>query len=686
MSIATVGQAAILLTVCGALLAAVAGMIGARMRVGAPGEARWLSRAEAGLRLALGGAVVSSLVLVLALLAGDYTLQYVVDRTSNDLAPGLRFTAWWSGQEGSLLLWLLILLVYGAVMAAGMRRTQLPSNVRAGAIGVLGSAACFFAVLCAWVARPFKLVHVVPADGAGMSPALQNYWMAIHPPALYLGYVAVAVPFALVFGAAIARDSADVWLPLARRWMLIGWIGLSAGLILGARWAYEEIGWGGYWAWDPVENAALMPWLTATASLHSFMVQQRRGMLRSWNAGLVALTFCLSIFGTFITRSGVLSSVHSFVSSPVGWWFIGFLAIVIIVSVVMLATSSSLRSTGGAITTVASRESAFLFNGLILVAIALTVLWGVLYPLLSAAITAHRESLQAPWFNFFLAAFGIPLLLLMAIGNEIPWRGTTARGLLTRLTIPLGVGVLGGAISVVVGGAGSPAATAGISFGVCVVVGVGTDIRRTIRARRSSTGERWMVAARTVVRKQRRRIGGHIAHVGIGLLAIAICGNALGLSSVSRTIKRGETIHIAPWKLTYTNVSRVRSSSSMQVRATFDVRRNGNRVGSLSAGRNFYPASGEVSNEVGVHRDFATAGDLFVTVDRLGERGDASVKVIKNPMINLLWFAGLLSMVGGMIAAWPQRRRASSGAAAGSESHSVTPASAPVGVPSATNG
>lgn len=685
MSIATVGQAAIILTVCGALMGMIAGLVGARVASEDHAD-MWLSRAERGLRVALGGAGVSSFVLVLALLAGDYSLQYVIDRTSNDLAPGLRFTAWWSGQEGSLLLWLLILLGYGTWMAAGMRRTQLTPHVRAGAVGVLSSAALFFAVLCAWVARPFKLAHILPVDGAGMSPALQNYWMAIHPPALYFGYVAVAVPFALVMGSACARDTNDVWVPLARRWMLVAWIGLSAGLILGARWAYEEIGWGGYWAWDPVENAALMPWLTATAFMHSIMVQQRRGMLRSWNAGLVSLTFCLSIFGTFITRSGVLSSVHSFVSSPVGWWFIGFLAVMIVVSVVMLASSDSLRSSGGVISSVASREAVFLFNGLILVAIALTVLWGVLYPLLSAAISGNRESLQAPWFNFFLAAFGLPLLVLMAIGNEIPWRGTTARMLLKRLQMPFIVGVLTGALSVVVGGASSPASTAGISFGAFVAVGVGADMVRTIRARRSSTGERWLAASGNVVRKQRRRIGGHIAHVGVGLLAIAISANAMGNSSVSRTIKQGETVRLAPWSLTYTKVSRVRSSSSMQVRATFNVSRNGTHVGSLSAGRNFYPASGEVSNEVGVHRDLVTAGDLFVTVDRLSERGDAAVKVIRNPMINLLWAAGLLAMTGGMIAAWPQRRRDRSSAGSDTDRRDAMPAPTSVRVPTATNG
>lgn len=654
MSIATVGQAALIMAVCGALLGCVAGLVGSR----SAHPATWLVRAERGVHITVIGVAVASMSLVLALLAADYSLVYVASRISNDLSPGLRFTAWWSGQEGSLLLWLCILALYVLLVMGGMRRAQLSAAVRAGTIGISSCAMAFFAVLVACVARPFAVSEKLPVDGSGMSPALQNYWMAIHPPALYLGYVAVAIPVALVFGAALARDTGDMWIPLARRWMLIAWVGLSAGLVLGARWAYEEIGWGGYWAWDPVENAALMPWLTATAFMHSIMVQHRNKMLRSWNAGLAALTFCLSIFGTFITRSGVISSVHSFVSSPVGWWFIGFLAVSIVATLGFLVGSRSLRSTGGAISSVVSRESAFLFNGLLLMAIALTVLWGVLFPILSAAV-GTRESMQASWFNFFLAAFGLPLLLLMAVGYHIPWRGTSARTLISELAVPSVVALLVGAAAVAVGGAQSASAAAGISLGVLVSCGVLFMIARSARQyRQSMSTSRWAAWKRTA-RSQRRRMGAHIAHLGIGLLAVAISAHAMGTDSVTRTVSTGESIRLAPWTLTYTSMSRQRTNSSMQVRARFEVKRGNRRVGVIHAGRNFYPAVGEVSNEVGVHRDIATLGDLFVAVDRLGERGEASVKVIRNPAINLLWCAGILAMVGGGVAAWPNRGRSS---------------------------
>ncbi len=653
MSIATVGQTAMLLAVVGSVWATCAGCIGTR----AAEAEHWLRRARTGLRVAVVASLVASLVLVLALIAGDYSLAYVVAHTSNDLSAGLRFTAWWSGQAGSLLLWLAILVAYGWLMVRGMRAVDAAAQMQSGAIGILSSVAAFFAVLCAFIARPFELASRLPPDGSGMSPALQNYWMAIHPPALYLGYVAVAVPFALVMGAALARDRSDAWVLLARRWMMVAWIGLSAGLVLGARWAYEEIGWGGYWAWDPVENAALMPWLTATAFLHTIMVQQRRGLMRLWNAGIVTLTFGLSILGTFITRSGVLSSVHSFVSSSVGWWFIGLLAVSMLGSIVLLARSRALRGHEGSISGVVTRETAFLFNSLLLVAIALTVLWGVLFPLVSAALTGSREALQASWFNFFLAAFGFPLLLLMAVGNEIPWRGTTARRILRRLGLPMTAGVLAGVVAVWQAGTDTPAGAAGVSFGTLVTMGVLADVTRTVRARRSSTGEQLLIAVRGVARKQRRRLGGHVAHAGVGLLAIAICGGAMGTTEVSDTVSPGQRVSLGSWTLTYTDVTRERTASAMQVRAQFTVDRDGSQVGSLTAGRNFYPASGEVSNEIGLHRDLATVGDLFVAVDRLGEDGKAAITVITNPLINLLWIAGVLVMVGGMIAGWPSRQR-----------------------------
>lgn len=426
MALALLGQALVLLALLFAVGGAIASFIGGRRLVRAgdvallpledqhPQVVSWRVTGDAwadlGMRATRALLVVTgaaSLALLLALVGSDFSLSYVAGRTNDALPLGFKLTALWSGQEGSLLLWLLLLGAFGTLMLRGARRRQAPSGMVTYANGVLLAVATFFAALVAIAARPFALASTLAGDGAGMSPSLQNYWMALHPPALYLGYVGVTVPFALVCGSLLARRTDDAWVPLVRRWSLVAWIALSAGLLLGARWAYEEIGWGGYWAWDPVENAALMPWLTITAFVHSTMVQQRRGMLRFWNVLLVSITFALSIFGTFITRSGVLSSVHSFVSSSIGWWFIGFLAIIVAAIVTLLYRSRMLLHAEHDIDAVVSRESALLFNNLLLVALALTVLWGVLFPILTAGFGGQRISLQEPWFEFFAKAFEV---------------------------------------------------------------------------------------------------------------------------------------------------------------------------------------------------------------------------------------------------------------------------------------
>lgn len=612
---------------------------------------------EAAIRLAAASAALASGALLLALLQGDRTLAYVAERTSRDLAVGFRLTAFWAGQSGSLLFWLVLLLGCAVVAARSMRRQHIGLATGVTTLGVLALIATFFSLLVAFVSRPFEVSQSIQPDGAGMSPSLQNYWMALHPPALYVGFVAIAVPFALWMGALVARDRSTAWLQLARRWAMVSWIGLGIGLVLGARWAYEEIGWGGYWAWDPVENAALMPWLTTTALLHSLSTQSRRGMMRGWNAMLIAGTFCLSIFGTFLTRSGVLSSVHSFVASSIGWWFIGFLAMAAIASAgLIIFRRDELRATED-VASVVSRETMFLFNGLLLIALALTVLWGVLYPILTAVVSGDRITLQAPWYNFFLAAFGIPVVALMSLAPFVPWRGTRIVHVARAAAIPFAASVAVGIVVAVRAPGMAPASIAGISFGAFSIIGVLEQLRRSSAQRRREVPQRWGSSTRWVLARQRRRYGGYLAHVGLGLSAIAIAGGAAGKVETTRTLAPGQVAKVSHWNLRYTKVIRRRASSSMQVRARFTVERGDQRVGTMDAGRNFYPASGEVTNEVGTRFDARTLGDLFITVDRLEENGTAQIKVIVNPLINLLWGAGLLMMTGGAIAAWPARRR-----------------------------
>jgi cytochrome c-type biogenesis protein CcmF len=613
-------------------------------------------RAIRSLYVVLVGSLLASLLVLLALTARDFTLAYVEGRISRDLPLGFRLTAFWSGQEGSLLLWLTVLSAAGALMVRSLRRAAAPAALLAYATGVVLSVATFFAMLVAIIARPFAVVDQLQRDGAGMSPALQNYWMAIHPPTLYLGYVGVSIPFAIVAGALLSRRRDDDWIATTRGWVIASWVFLTLGLVVGARWAYEEIGWGGYWAWDPVENAALMPWLTATALMHSIMVQQRRGMMRFWNAVLASLTFALSIFGTFLTRSGVLSSVHSFVSSPVGWWFIGALVVLLAGTMLLLYRSRELLRAKHDVDAVVSREALLLFNNLLLVALALVVLWGVIYPILTAAFTDQRISLEQPWYNFFAAAFGLPLLGLVAFAPVVAWQGTPLRRVLRSMAVPLAASVVLGAVLIALGLGSSSAGIAASCLGMLVIAGLVADFRRSLVLRRAARPEQGRVGRlRHVLVRNRRRWGAWIAHAGIALVVVAIAGGAWS-SHETAQLRTGEQMTVGDYTLEYTGLDRERSGASMKTRAQFDVTRNGNDVATMRAGRDFHPASGEVSNEVAIRHDLLRMHDLFITVDRLTEDGVVRVQSFVNPLVPLLWLAGLLTALGAVIAGWPARR------------------------------
>jgi cytochrome c-type biogenesis protein CcmF len=673
MSIALAGEALLLTAFLACAVGMLSGLLGARERAPRIASAVAIVRPDLARRhagraasTALVATASASLLLIGALVWRDFDLAYVAGRTNATLPIQYRFSAFWSGQEGSLLLWLLVLCAYGALMRRSLTRAGAAPRMVSAATGVLFGAATFFALLVAFVARPFALVHHHVADGAGMSPALQNYWMALHPPALYAGYIGVTVPFAIVVGALLAGSPAETWAPLARRWALVAWIGLTLGLLLGARWAYEEIGWGGYWGWDPVENAALMPWLTVTAFVHSITVQQRRGMMRWWNVLLVTLSFCLSVFGTFLTRSGVLSSVHSFVSTSVGWYFLIFLAIVVAASLAVLARSREQLAADGDVDSLVSREAAFLLNNLLLVAIALTILWGVGYPILSQAFGFGRVSLQAPWFDFFLLAFGLPLLLVMAVGVAVPWRRGNLRQVARSLVPGLAFAIAAGALLLATGHGSSAAGVAAVSFGVLVVGGIAEETRQGLVARRrAEPGIGLARAARTMVARNRRRYGGYLAHAGVGLLVIAIAASNAWKLTATKTMHPGDHLRVGAWTLRYQGPERERTPNVMMVRARFALTRPGSGTSVLRSGRNFYPASGEIANSVAIHHDLLRGGDVYVVVNELAPDGTAQVKAIVNPMMQLLWLAGLLTALGGAVAAWPARPRSSGGDDAG---------------------
>ena len=416
------------------------------------------------------------------------------------LSPVYSLSAFWGGQEGSLLLWLLVLTGYGALAVAVNRR--LLRDLVAWVVPVLGGIATFFSFMLVAVASPFG-TQTAPVDGAGLTPSLQNPYMVAHPPMLYLGYVGLSIPFAFAAGAMLSGRPDERWIVATRRWTLAAWTFLGFGQLLGAHWAYVEVGWGGYYAWDPVENAALMPWLAATAFLHSVMIQERKGMLKVWNMVLVALAFELSVFGTFLTRSGVVNSIHSFAQSSIGGWFLAFVVISSVFSVTLILWRLPLLKARTKLESALSREATFLYNNLLLVALCLTILWGVLFPILTELVKGESRTIGRPYYDFFLRAFGLPLLLLMGIGPLIAWRRTSVRALLRSLVWPIAAALVTGVVLIVEGAGSSRPGLVAYTFSAFVIAAIVVELVR------GTQRDGFAVQA---VGRNRRRYGGYIVH------------------------------------------------------------------------------------------------------------------------------------------------------------------------------
>jgi cytochrome c-type biogenesis protein CcmF len=617
------------------------------------GRRRLLDSAANALVAAFAAAGIASLVLFAALATRDFSFEYVARSTSRELPMGYTLAAFWSGQAGSLLLWLLV-LTGSASVAVGLNR-GLVRDVLPWAVPILGGVAAFFAILLVFVASPFA-TQAAPADGAGMNPSLQNPYMMIHPPMLYLGYVGLTIPFAFAMAALASRRVDERWIVATRRWTLAAWTFLGFGILLGAKWAYEEVGWGGWYAWDPVENAALMPWLVATAFLHSVMVQEKKNMLRVWNVVLVAGAFGLSLFGTFLTRSGVINSIHSFTQGPIGLWFLGFIAVVAAASTALiLARMSHLRSRTR-LESLVSREAAFLYNNLFLVAFALTVLWGVVYPLVSEAVRGVAVTVGAPYYDFFAVVFGLPLVLLMGIGPLVAWRRASLRSLGASLLWPTGVALLAGVVLLALGAGSSPAGLVGYTFGAFVLAAIVLEFARGTRARKALGAGGWPAAFTGLVARNRRRYGGYVVHASIVLLLVG----AVGIGGFSTTrearLAPGESLEVGGYRLQFLGADQSRGPNAQELRANLVVYRGDERVGTVAAGKNRYLAEQQTSNEVAIRTDWLRGEDLFVIGDQFNADGSVFLKVLVNPLVNLIWLAGFVFVAGALVAMWPDAR------------------------------
>src|SRR6266704_1026985 len=625
--------------------------------------AAWKSRrrlAESAQNALLGSfaaTVVASAVLLAALARHDFSFQYVADHTSRELPLGYTLTAFWGGQEGSLLLWLLVLSGYS--VAAVLTARRVGREVLAWVVPTLGLVGTFFSVLLVFVASPFA-TQVAPADGAGLNPSLQNPYMMIHPPLLYLGYVGLTIPFAFAAGALLSGRFDERWIVATRRWTILAWTALGIGILLGAKWAYEEVGWGGYYAWDPVENAALMPWLAATAYLHSVMVQEKKNMLRVWNATLVTGAFCLSIFGTFLTRSGLINSIHSFAQSPIGAWFLGFIALAATFSTVLIIWRLPLLRARTKLESLASREAAFLYNNLLLVAFTLTVLWGVAFPLLSDAVRGEAVTVGPPYYDFFLKVFGLPLLLLMGIGPLVAWRRTSLRALGETVLWPAVTALVVGVILIALGAGSSTAGLLAYTFSAFALAAIVLEFARGTRARKALGAPSWWSAFSGLVARNRRRYGGYVVHAAVVLLAIGVAGSSAYGATKIQHLRPNQTMEIRGYKLTYLNSVERHSANHDELRARIAVTENGKSVGTIMAGKNSYFAEQQTSNEVAIKHDWLRAQDLFVIGDEFKFKKNAVtavyLKVLVKPLVNLIWLAGFVFLLGSVITLWPDAR------------------------------
>jgi cytochrome c-type biogenesis protein CcmF len=591
---------------------------------------------------------IAAVAMIVALVTHDFSVSYVASVGSRSTPLLFTIISLWGALEGSILFWGWVLAMYTAAVVWLHHRR--PGNLIPYAAMTLLAVSAFFAILLVGPADPFLPVFPVPLDGPGPNTLLQNHiLMAVHPPLLYLGYVGMSVPFAFAIAAIVSNEAtSNEWAVLSRRWMLASWAFLSAAIIAGMWWSYEVLGWGGYWAWDPVENASFLPWLTATAYLHSVMVQERRNMLRLWTLNLCVATFVLTILGTFLTRSGILSSVHAFTTGAIGYYFLAFIAIVLAVTLVLVAGNSDRIKTTGRLGGAASRETVFLLNNLFLTAVMLTVLVGTLYPLVAEAIRGVKVSVGEPFFNRMAIPAMVALIFLMGVGPALPWGSTSWSDAKKRITPPLIGALILGAIGIMAG-ARSIYPILAFAFVGYAAMGNLREYWIGMRARRRAHGESWPVAFIRLMRGNTRRYGGYVAHIGVLLVAMGITASATFRTEREATLVPGQSMTVAGRTIRLKNVWGREEPQRSVIGATLDVlAKNGAVVGTIEPKMNYYKVSDQPVPTPDVHS--SVRGDLYANLMAFEPSGaNATVKIIVEPLIPWIWFGGLVVVIGAVI-------------------------------------
>ncbi len=694
---AGVGSACLTIGLLTALYAAGASVYGA-----VSGRRQWVTSGRRAIYCVAALCVAAFAILEAAFLRSDFSYKLVAEGSSTDTPAFYKVTAVWATQDGSLLLWATLLSLFASAVLFLTRRSL--RDIAPWATAVLACVAGFFLFLMIGWENPFDTLAVAPQEGAGLNPLLRHPAMMIHPPMLYTGYVGFSIPFAFAIGALVARRPGADWIRATRRFALIAWTFLGTGILLGALWSYSELGWGGYWAWDPVENASLMPWLVGTAYLHSMMVQEKRGMLKVWNVSLICATFTLALLGTFLVRSGILDSIHAFGASTIGVQMLVFIACVIALSAgLILARLPDLRSEAR-LDSLLSREAFFLLNNLVLVALCLVVLWGTFFPLISEALTGTEETVGPPWFNRIVTPLALVLVLLTGIGPVLAWRRVTPRRLLHILAFPAAITLLAlAAMLALTEAIESVPSLVMFSFVAFVLAVVGQEFVRGGAARRVMTGESWPRALVRLTGRNRRRYGGYLVHAGIAVLFLGVAASSAFIEQRDVRLSPGESVRVSDYEVTYREATARLggdgggTGAPISFGAVLDVRR-GDQSFTLHPSRNYYSTAdpsegaisrffeGEATSEVdvrwGLRRDLwlAVRPDLIsleepiARADRrfsdspgqvqafvirtLAElyRDDpppAAFRAIVSPLVAWIWIGGAIAVLGALVAAWP---------------------------------
>jgi len=610
---------------------------------------RSAERAAVGVSLLVTGCI---LLLVYAFLTFDFSVRYVASNTNLGTPFYYRITAVWGALEGSIILWTFMLSIYTLIVVARYRRTQ--PQLYPWVLAVMLGLSAFFLLVMTIPAPPFERLSPIPPDGRGLNPLLEDSGMITHPVALYLGFTGFTVPFAFAMAALIIGRTGDEWITITRRWTIVAWYFLSLGLLIGGWWSYHVLGWGGYWAWDPVENAAFMPWLTGTAFLHSVMIQERRRMLKLWNLALIILTFGLTIFGTFLTRSGIIGSVHAFSQGSVGQFFLGFLALVVLGAFSLLAWRLDRLRAQGELDSIVSRESAFLLNNLFLVAAAFTVFFGTVFPLLSEAVKGTKVSVGAPFFNLVNIPIFLALIFLMGVGPAIAWRRASGENLRRNFLKPVAIGIAAAAVCRLLGLANTLVLVC-LALVVFVAATIVLDFARAARARRR-TGDDWVEATWGLALKQNRRYGGFVVHLGILIVALGVAGSQAWSTQTEATLNRGESMELAGYTIRYDGLQGVEESNHAKVIGTFTVSDRKGPYTVLTPAKKFYPQ--EQTPIAAVDYRLGFLEDLYLVLGDFARDGShATIKVQVNRMVSWLWIGGFVLTLGAALAIVPEPRR-----------------------------